>query len=141
MPELSEEAVRKQRDLRASRPAGNRRVRIVLIAFAVLAIAALCDWVRPPSKQISVVLYNTIIINGYRTLLRPVGNSFIRCPYNPTCSAYSKRAMETHGFLKGLWLTTSRLFRCMPWVPFGTNDPVPPPEEELHPKGTTEHKG
>jgi putative membrane protein insertion efficiency factor len=81
---------------------------------------------RPPKRQVSVVLYNTIVIGGYRSVLRPVGNHFIRCRFKPTCSVYSEQAMEAHGFPKGLWLTTSRLFRCMPWVPFGTEDPVPP---------------
>jgi uncharacterized protein YjbJ (UPF0337 family) len=35
--------------------------------------------------------------------------------------------MQTHGFPKGLWLTVKRLCRCLPWVPLGTYDPVPPP--------------
>jgi putative membrane protein insertion efficiency factor len=93
----------------------------------VLAIATIYDWTRPPSKQVSVVLYETIVIKGYRTFLQPLGKRFIRCRFNPTCSVYSEQAMQMRGFPKGLWLTTSRLFRCMPWVPFGTEDPVPQP--------------
>jgi uncharacterized protein len=110
----------------ALRPGVTKRRRIVLIALAVLAIAALCDWTRPANKQVSVVLYNTIVIKGYRLLLQPSGRYIVRCRFRPTCSAYSQRAMELHGFPKGVWLTASRLFRCMPWVPFGTEDPVPP---------------
>ena len=110
----------------ALRPAVNQRRRwIVRIAVVVFAAAVLCDWMRPPSKQVSVVLYETIVIKGYRTFLQAPGKRFIRCRFNPTCSVYSEQAMQTHGFPKGLWLTTSRLFRCMPWVPFGTHDPVP----------------
>jgi putative membrane protein insertion efficiency factor len=105
-----------------------RRQRIVLIAAAVVAIAALCDWTRPPSRQVSVVLYETIVIKGYRTFLQSLGKRYIRCRFNPTCSVYSEQAMQVHGFPKGLWLTSSRLFRCMPWVPFGTEDPVPEPK-------------
>ena len=104
-----------------------RRQRIVLIAAVVFAVAVVCDWMRPPSKQVSVVLYETIVIKGYRTFLQSLGKRYIRCRFHPTCSAYSEQAMQTHGFPKGLWLTTSRLFRCMPWVPLGTEDPVPPP--------------
>jgi putative membrane protein insertion efficiency factor len=111
------------------RAAVNRRRRIVLIAAAVLAIAALCDWIRPPNRQVSVVLYNTIVIKGYRLLLQPLGKHIVRCRFRPTCSVYSEQAMLTHGFPKGVWLTTWRLFRCMPWVPFGTEDPVPPVEQ------------
>jgi uncharacterized protein len=94
---------------------------------AVFAIAALWDWTRPPRRQVSVAVYNTVVIKGYRSFLRPIGNHFIRCPYRPTCSVYSEEAMLAHGFPKGAWLTTSRLFRCMPWVKDGTDDPVPPP--------------
>jgi putative membrane protein insertion efficiency factor len=92
-----------------------------------LAIATLCDWMRPPSKQVSVVLYQNVVIKGYRLLLQPLGRYIVRCRFRPTCSVYSEQAMQLHGFPKGLWLTTSRLFRCMPWVPDGTHDPVPPP--------------
>lgn len=73
------------------------------------------------------MLYRVIVIDGYRLVLARPGRYFIRCRYLPTCSAYSEEAMRVHGFPKGLWLTTSRLFRCMPWVPLGTPDPVPPP--------------
>jgi putative membrane protein insertion efficiency factor len=115
----------------ALRPAvRKRRQRIILIVAAALAVAAAVDWMRPPKRQISVVLYNTIVIKGYRLLLQPAGRHIVRCRFHPTCSVYSEQAMETHGFPKGLWLTTSRLFRCMPWVPFGTEDPVPPPKRE-----------
>ncbi len=48
--------------------------------------------------------------------------------------------MLAHGFPKGLWLTTVRLFRCMPWVPAGTRDPVPPREQGARTKVTTDTK-
>lgn len=113
----------------ALRPAINKPRRwIVRIAVVVFAAAVLCDWMRPPSKQVSVVLYETIVIKGYRTFLQSLGKRYIRCRFHPTCSVYSEQAMQVHGFPKGLWLTASRLFRCMPWVPLGTHDPVPPPD-------------
>ena len=120
------EASRSHRDVPTSpltvKPRRRRKFRI---AALVVAVALALDWMRPPSSQLSVLLYNTIVIKGYRTFLRPIGNHFIRCPFTPTCSVYSEEAMLAHGFPKGAWLTTSRLFRCMPWVPFGTKDPVP----------------
>ena len=106
---------------------GKRKLRvwIVLIAAVVLGAAAICDWSRPPRRQVSVALYQRIVIGGYRVILKPLSDRFIRCPFQPTCSMYSEKAMHVHGFPKGLWLTTGRLFRCMPWVRAGTRDPVP----------------
>ena len=103
---------------------------IFRVAAIVFAAAVLCDWMRPPSKQVSVALYETVVIKGYRFFLQPWGRRYIRCRFDPTCSVYSEQAMQVHGFPKGLWLTTSRLFRCMPWVPYGTKDPVPPAKRE-----------
>jgi putative membrane protein insertion efficiency factor len=130
MSELPEQTQGRRRSLSALRPPVKKRRRWILIVTAVIAVAALCDWTRPPSKQVSVVLYNGIVIKGYRLLLQPLGRHLVRCRFRPTCSAYSEQSMRAHGFPKGLWLTTSRLFRCMPWVPFGTPDPVPPATEK-----------
>jgi putative membrane protein insertion efficiency factor len=127
MSELPEEAPGRQPDLPALRPAVAKRRRSRLrIAAVVIAVAALCDWMRPPDNQVSVALYRGVLLKGYQVLLQPWGRYIVRCRFHPTCSVYSRYAMETHGFPKGLWLTTSRLFRCMPWVPYGTHDPVPP---------------
>jgi putative membrane protein insertion efficiency factor len=126
MSALQEEAHRRQRSLPALRPALRRRhVLIARIAAVALAIAAICDWTRPPRSQASVILYNNIVIGGYRLILKPFSDRFVGCRFRPTCSVYSEEAMLAHGFPKGVWLTTSRLFRCMPWVPLGTSDPVP----------------
>src|SRR3954469_1858256 len=114
------------------RPALTRRTKIIWIAAAVIAAAAVLDWARPPARQASVSLYEAAVIKPYRLFLRPMSSHFIRCPYRPTCSQYSTEAMRAYGFPIGAWMTTKRLFRCMPWVPYGTRDPVPPP----HAKGS-----
>jgi putative membrane protein insertion efficiency factor len=111
----------------APRPARkNRRSRIKLIAAVALAAAAVFDWSRPPERQLSVPVYEAAVINPYRWFGRPISSLVVRCRYRPTCSQYSLEAVKTHGFPIGIWLTTKRLFRCMPWVPLGTLDPVPP---------------
>jgi putative membrane protein insertion efficiency factor len=122
MSTLPEEPPGRPGDLSALRPAVKKRRAWLRVAAVVLAIATLCDWMRAPSRQVSVVLYNNVVIKGYRLLLQPWGNYIVRCRFHPTCSVYSEQAMEKHGFPKGIWLTTSRLFRCMPWVPLGTED-------------------
>ena len=47
------------------------------------------------------------------------------CRFFPTCSEYSREAIQTHGSGRGLWLTVRRLARCRPFGPSGF-DPVPP---------------
>ncbi|MEM9427493.1 MAG: membrane protein insertion efficiency factor YidD [Pseudomonadota bacterium] len=63
-------------------------------------------------------------IRAYRLILSPwIGHS---CRFQPSCSAYAIEALETHGPVRGLWLTLRRLARCNPWGGSGL-DPVPPP--------------
>jgi len=47
------------------------------------------------------------------------------CRFYPTCSHYALEALETHGALRGSWLTAKRLVKCHPFHPGGF-DPVPP---------------
>jgi len=126
---MAEETPASPRDLSPPRSAVKKRRVWLRVAAVVLALAAMCDWMRPPSRQVSVVLYNNVVIKGYRLLLQPWGKYVVSCRFRPTCSVYSELAMEKHGFPKGVWLTTSRLFRCMPWVKFGTEDSVPKNED------------
>ena len=103
-----------------------RRFWLKAIAAVVLAAAAIFDWTRPPAEQASVYIYERAVAGPYRWLIRPLSIGFVRCRYIPTCSQYSIEAVHSHGLPKGLWLTTKRLLRCMPWVPMKTPDPVPP---------------
>ena len=61
-------------------------------------------------------------IQFYRYVISPwLGYN---CRFTPTCSAYAIEAIETHGALRGSWLTTGRILRCHPWCK-GGHDPVP----------------
>jgi len=37
------------------------------------------------------------------------------CAFYPTCSEYSKEAIEKYGVLKGVRLGVLRILRCHPW--------------------------
>lgn len=50
------------------------------------------------------------------------------CRYLPSCSEYSKEAVEVHGFMKGTRLSFFRILRCNPLGSSGL-DPVPPYKE------------
>jgi uncharacterized protein len=61
-------------------------------------------------------------LKAYRTLISPLYGDV--CRYYPSCSAYALAAVETHGALRGSWLTARRLGRCHPWAAGGV-DQVP----------------
>lgn len=68
------------------------------------------------------------LVKGYRLLLSPwLGSA---CRFEPTCSAYSLQALQTHGAAAGSYLTLARLARCHPWC-VGGPDPVPPQKPRL----------
>ncbi|MGI6087450.1 MAG: membrane protein insertion efficiency factor YidD [Kiritimatiellia bacterium] len=46
------------------------------------------------------------------------------CRFYPSCSDYSRVAIERHGVISGIKLTAKRLLRCHPMHP-GGYDPVP----------------
>jgi hypothetical protein len=68
------------------------------------------------------------LVKAYRLLLSPwLGSS---CRFEPTCSAYSLQALQTHGAAAGSYLTLTRLARCHPWCA-GGHDPVPTEKPRL----------
>ena len=37
------------------------------------------------------------------------------CRFYPTCSEYTRQAIEKYGFWKGCWLGVKRISKCHPW--------------------------
>ena len=63
-------------------------------------------------------------IRAYQLALSPWLGA--NCRYHPSCSHYALEALETHGTLRGGWLTLKRLGRCHPFAGESfTCDPVP----------------
>lgn len=63
-----------------------------------------------------------LLIRGYQVCISPLlGNN---CRFSPSCSAYTIKAIEVHGSIKGLLLGIMRIARCHPFGSCGV-DPVP----------------
>lgn len=63
-----------------------------------------------------------LLIKGYQRAISPLFPP--SCRFSPTCSEYTRQAIEKYGALKGTWLGIRRISRCHPFNP-GGHDPVP----------------
>ncbi len=68
----------------------------------------------------------TWLISLYQRYISPLHKPC--CRYYPSCSEYSKQAIEKHGVIKGFLLAIWRLLRCNPYSGGGV-DYVP---EKFH---------
>ena len=50
-------------------------------------------------------------------------NKGVRCKFYPTCSEYTKKAIEKYGVIKGCILGIKRIFKCNPFSK-GGYDPL-----------------
>lgn len=69
------------------------------------------------------------LIRLYQAGLSPLMGG--QCRFMPTCSQYGIDALQTHGAIRGSWLTLRRILRCHPLGGMGY-DPVPPRHEQNH---------
>ncbi len=63
-----------------------------------------------------------MLLRFYKLAISPLLPS--ACRFHPTCSDYTREAVERHGAARGMWLGAKRLARCHPFHPGGV-DPVP----------------
>jgi hypothetical protein len=45
------------------------------------------------------------------------------CRFEPTCSVYTRQAVEKYGVMRGTWMGLKRILRCQPFCK-GGYDPV-----------------
>ena len=60
-------------------------------------------------------------IRAYQLLVSPLLPA--SCRYTPTCSEYTRQAIERYGFRRGTYLGVRRILRCTPFHA-GGYDPV-----------------
>ncbi|WP_205757700.1 membrane protein insertion efficiency factor YidD [Macrococcus sp. DPC7161] len=68
------------------------------------------------------------IIKFYRAYISPMTPP--TCRFTPTCSQYGLEAIETHGALKGGYLTIKRILKCHPLHPGGID--LVPEKKDKH---------
>ncbi|MDI9471994.1 MAG: membrane protein insertion efficiency factor YidD [Bacillota bacterium] len=61
------------------------------------------------------------LIRFYQRIISPLKPP--SCRFIPTCSEYSRQAIEKYGAVKGGWLSIKRICKCHPFHPGGI-DPL-----------------
>lgn len=64
------------------------------------------------------------LIDFYKKCISPyLEEKGIRCKFYPTCSEYTRQAIEKYGVVKGIYLGIKRILRCNPFSK-GGYDPL-----------------
>ena len=85
--------------------------------------ASRSQWVEILRNSPGVALQLGLI--GYQRFVSPLLGS--NCRFAPSCSQYTRLAVERFGALRGIRLGVGRILRCHPFHP-GGYDPVPKTE-------------
>ena len=64
------------------------------------------------------------MVRAYQFAISPFIGGRAACRFIPTCSEYTRLAIEKYGVCRGAWLGFKRISRCRPGGGFGY-DPVP----------------
>lgn len=64
------------------------------------------------------------LINKYKKYISPIFHHLgINCKFYPTCSEYTRQAIEKYGVIKGILKGLKRILRCNPFSK-GGYDPL-----------------
>ena len=66
----------------------------------------------------------TTLIRGYQMAISPIIGGRAACRFTPSCSEYTKQAIERYGIIRGVFMGLRRILRCRPGGGCGY-DPVP----------------
>ncbi len=64
------------------------------------------------------------MVHIYQCAISPIIGGRNACRFTPTCSEYTKQAIEKYGVVRGIKMGLNRISRCRPGGGFGY-DPVP----------------
>ncbi len=98
---------------------------LITLILLLIVISIVIDLHRPPDRQITAkLLIEAISLHSeyMSPLLEELG---VRCKFEPTCSEYSRLAIQRHGSWRGSIHSIKRLSRCTPWSSDCGYDPVP----------------
>jgi len=59
------------------------------------------------------------LVRVYQSCISPFIGGRCACRFTPTCSEYTKQAIEKYGFFRGIWMGMGRIARCRPHGGFG----------------------
>jgi len=92
---------------------------LVLLVVILVVVDASGPATEQVSGQVCVAL-----IGFYQQYGRPLLAGHVVCRYEPTCSEYSKQAIQMYGAVRGVLFSVKRVASCTEDVPFNTEDPV-----------------
>lgn len=65
-----------------------------------------------------------LAVRAYQAAISPFIGGRAACRFTPTCSEYTRQAIEKYGVVRGIAMGMRRIARCRPGGGFGY-DPVP----------------
>lgn len=68
--------------------------------------------------------FGCALVRGYQICLSPFIGGRAACRFTPTCSEYTRQAIEKYGVFRGVFMGIKRISRCRPGGGCGY-DPVP----------------
>ena len=78
----------------------------------------------PDYKQAFFSRVAIAMVRMYQYAISPFTGGRAACRFTPTCSEYTRIAIEKYGVFRGTWMGIKRISRCRPGGGFGY-DPVP----------------